>query len=79
MQSAIKGTEQLAFVGAEQAFAADPRASQPITDMMRLAMEGVCDNIRERASAWLFRNVGVKVVHDGGENATPAAAESLCR
>lgn len=77
MQRAIMGQEQLAFVGAEQSFAADPRASQPIIDMMRLAMEGVCDDIRERASAWLFRNVGVKVVHERGDSATSAKAANI--
>jgi len=75
----IGGSERLAFAGAAQQYAAQPGQSQPITDMMRLACEGFCPDIRQRASDWLLRNVGVKVVHDGGEDATASETEGFRR
>lgn len=42
-------------------FAASPGRSESITTMMRLACEGVCLAVRQRARNWLFVQVGVRV------------------
>lgn len=77
MQRAVKGQEQLAFVGAANVYAAHPGNSQSITTMMKLACEGLCPSIRQRAGDWLFRNLNVKIVQERGNNATEAAAANL--
>lgn len=79
MQRAIKGREQLAFVGAASEFGASPN-SQSVACIMSLAMEATCASVRQRASDWLFRVVGVKVVdEDGGSDAASATTEGLRR
>lgn len=77
MQRAVKGQEQLAFVGAAKDFVAFPGNTRSIAEMMRLALEGFCPSVRQRAVDWLFQSVGVKVVDEGVQYATEAAATGL--
>lgn len=77
MQRAVKGQDQLAFIGADSAFSVHPGNTQSIAEMMRLAMEGFCPSVRYRSRAWLLKNVGVKVVDEGVQYATEAAATGL--
>lgn len=79
MHRAIRGRELLEYVGAEKEFSAHPSASAPITTMIRLAMEAMCGEIRQRAADWLLRHVGVVVIIEEGSNAAPTAAEGIRR
>lgn len=74
MNRAVKGREQLSFVGAADQYAARPGDSEAITAMMRLACEGVTLSLRQRASDWLFRTLGVRVIED----AITTEAKAVC-
>lgn len=78
VQRAVKGQENLAFAAAAAEFAAPPGNTQSIAEMMRLALEGICPDIRQRARVWL-RRVGVNVVDEGVHNAVKATATGLRR
>jgi hypothetical protein len=77
VQRAVKGREQLVFVGAAEDYAAHPGNTQSIETMMQLAMEAVCLSIQRRARDWLFMFVNVKIVDEGGQYATEAAPACL--
>lgn len=75
--AAIQSVNAEIFERAVHRHASNPGDSESITDMMRLACEGLNPTRRRWAAAWLFQHCNVRVLVES-DDAAPAPAACLC-